>query len=205
MKNNAIISEMFEEIKAQLGTIEKKLDGQESRQKTIEEERRLRNNRTAIESVLQQISGHLSTIHSETTEIPTKIQESQELVLSKLELVQLTVSEQEQERTVRHHHVIDLKSSKVVVAFVILTLVLFGAIAGNVYQYRKSKEMSDNDLKYRYIKTLGGINAKDLSRLEDIFYFHRDKNLIKKIKDDVEEFEEVVKKQAEERERRRLE
>ena len=205
MKSNAIISEMFEEIKSRLVAIEKKLDGQENRPQVIDEESKLKNNRTAIESVLKQISAYLSTIHSEATEIPRKIQQSQQKILSNLEQVQATVTEQEKERTVRHHHIIDLKSSKVVVAFVVLSLALVGAITGNVYQYKRIGQMKDNDLMYRYIKVQNGINSKNLSNLEDIFHYHRDEQLINKIREEVVEFEKKVKEQAEELERKHLE
>jgi hypothetical protein len=196
MKINAIISEMFEEIKSRLVAIEKNLNGQDSRPKVIDEERRLKNNRTAIESVLKQISSYLSTIHSEVIEIPGEIKESQQKVCSKLEQVQATVTEQEKERTVRHHHIFDFKSSKVVLTFVILVFVILGATTGNVYQYKINLKMKDNDLKYRYIQMQGGINIKNLSTLEDIFQDHRNKKLINEIR------EEEARKKAKETERR---
>ncbi|WP_159522480.1 hypothetical protein [Sunxiuqinia indica] len=204
MKNNAIISEMFEEIKSRLVAIETKLNGQEDRPKVIDEERRLRNNRTAIASVLKQISTYLSTIHLEATGIPEKIQESQQKVLSSLEQVQAIVTKQEKDSTIHHRHVIDLKSSKVVLAFIVLGFVLLGSFVGNVYQYRMNSQMGDNDLMFRYIKVHDGINSKDLSKLEDIFNYHRDKNLIKKIRGEVEEFEMKVRKRAEYIEKKRL-
>ena len=202
MKSNAIISEMFEEIKAQLVAIEKKLNGQDSRLKVNDEERKSKNNRTAIESVLKQISSYLSTIYLEATEIPGKIQQSQQKVLSNLEQVQATVTKQEKERIIHHRHVIDIRSSKVILTLVALAFALLGAIVGNVYQYKKALKMADNDLKYRYIHMLGGINKENLSTLEDIFQDHQNKKLIHKIREEVEDFEKGVRKQAEETERK---
>ncbi len=205
MKSNAIISEMYEEIKSRLVAIEKNLNGQNSRPKVIDEERRLKNNRAAIESVLQQINNHLFSIHSGIGKVPVAMQESQKLVLSRLEKVQATITGQEKERTVRHHHVFDFKSFKIVLAFVILVFVLLGAITGNIYQYKFNLKMKDNDLKYRYIQMQGGINITDLSTLEDIFQDHRNKKLINKIREEVGDFEKEARKKAEETERRWLE
>ncbi len=47
--------------------------------------------------------------------------------------------------------------------------------------------MSDNDIKYRYIKMVVGINAEELSRLEDLFHINKDKELIREIREQVEE------------------
>jgi hypothetical protein len=43
------------------------------------------------------------------------------------------------------------------------------SLIGNVYQRNELMRVSDNDLKYRYIKMIGGINAEELSKLEDVF------------------------------------
>jgi hypothetical protein len=201
MKNNTMTGVMFEEIKAQLEAIEKKLDNQGNRQKAPDEERKLRGNRAAIETLMQQVNGYLSAIYSETKEIPWKVQESKKLVLSRLEQIQSAIDNQEKERLARHHHVIGLKSSKVVLAFFMLFFLLFGAIAGNVYQFRRINQMSDNDLKYRYIKIHGGIDQENLANLEDIFHYNRDEKLVKEIRRQVRDFERKVKERAEEMER----
>ena len=43
--------------------------------------------------------------------------------------------------------------------------------------------------KDRYIKMIDGINAEELSKLEDIFHYDKDKELIREIRKQVEEFE----------------
>jgi hypothetical protein len=204
MKNNTMTGVMFEEIKSQLEAIEKKLDNQGYRQQTVDEESKLRSNRAAIESVLNHISSYLSTIYSETREVPREIQESKKLVLSRLEQIHSTINGQEKERLVRHHHVIDLKPSKVVVAFFVLTFLLLAVLAGNVYQFRKINQMNDNDLKYRYIKIHRGIDPENLANLEDIFHYSRDKKLVKEIRRQVDGFERKVKERAAEMERQQI-
>lgn len=49
--------------------------------------------------------------------------------------------------------------------------------------------MTDNDLKYRYIKSTSGISREGLKKLEDIFEYCRDQKEIRKIRQKVKEFE----------------
>lgn len=46
--------------------------------------------------------------------------------------------------------------------------------------------MNNNDIKYRYIKMVGGISFEEFSKLEDVFNY-KDKQLIEKIRKKVEE------------------
>jgi hypothetical protein len=57
--------------------------------------------------------------------------------------------------------------------------------------------MTDNDLKYRYIKSTNGISSENLNKLEDIFHYNRDKKLIKKIHQNVNDYEKRLKKAEE--------
>ncbi len=57
--------------------------------------------------------------------------------------------------------------------------------------------MSDNDLKYRYIKSTNGINHENLNKLEDIFYFNPDEKLIREIRQNVENCEKKIQNTAE--------
>lgn len=54
----------------------------------------------------------------------------------------------------------------------------------------------DNDLKYRYIRMKGEANADRINELEDIFEVNGDNERIRQMKEDVEKYEETVRKQA---------
>ena len=60
------------------------------------------------------------------------------------------------------------------------------------------------DIKYRYIKTANGITPKDLYKLENIFNYNRDKEMIKKIRKEVVDTERKISETAEKMERERL-
>ena len=54
----------------------------------------------------------------------------------------------------------------------------------------------DNDLKYRYIRMKGEADANRINELEDIFELNRNNERICRMKEDVEKYEETVRKQA---------
>ena len=87
-------------------------------------------------------------------------------------------------------------------------VVLFGKIllllVGNVYQFKRNMDLSDNDLKYRFIKMYGGISGNQLDTLEVVFYRDRDKTVIRNIRNEVEDFEYRTRVRAEKLERARL-
>ncbi len=58
---------------------------------------------------------------------------------------------------------------------------------------KELKCLSENDIKYRYIKMIGETNAEELSNLEDIFYDDKDKELIREIRKQVEKHEQENK------------
>lgn len=104
----------------------------------------------------------------------------------------------------KHLHTIDIKSSKVVIAIVGLSLFLFLSLVSNIYQWKENTKLSNNDIKYRYIKAWEGINAKDLYSLETIFEYEPDKAKQKSQRKSIEDYERKVRERAAELERARL-
>ena len=62
----------------------------------------------------------------------------------------------------------------------------------------------DNDLKYRYIKMKGEATPERITELEEIFELHRDNTKIRRMKNDVEEYEQTVKRKVQLEEQARL-
>lgn len=104
----------------------------------------------------------------------------------------------------KHLHAIDIKSSKVVVTIVGLSLFLFLAFAGNIYQWKENTKLSNNDIKYCYIKARNGIDSKTLYELETIFEYESDKAQQKSLRQKVEDFERRERERVAELERARL-
>ena len=65
-----------------------------------------------------------------------------------------------------------------------------------VFVFQPNQDRKDNDLKYRYIKMKGDASAEQIATLEDIFELNRDNQKIEQMREDVETYEEAVRKQA---------
>lgn len=65
-----------------------------------------------------------------------------------------------------------------------------------VFVFQPNQDRIDNDLKYRYIKMKGDDSAEQIAILEDIFELNRNTDAIEQMREDVETYEEAVRKQA---------
>jgi len=190
--NNSMVGVMFEEIKSLLRSIEIKLDEKAVVKEitpvseTITEPKpESKSEMIKPEQLIRVIASHLQNTEQKTGQVSESVRESEKRVLSQMEeLKRITIS-QKPDSKVHHHHIVDLKSSKVVVSIVSLSVLLLASLFGNIRLLDAKSRMLDNDLKYRYIQSTNGINREGLNKLEDIFYYNRDKKRIKEIQKDV--------------------
>ena len=103
-----------------------------------------------------------------------------------------------------HTHVIDFKTSRPFLWQVVMAMIILLLLVGNVYQFKRNMDLSDNDLKYRLIKMYGGVSGNELDTLEVVFHRDRDKTVIRNIRNEVEDFEYRTRVRAEKLERARL-
>ena len=96
----------------------------------------------------------------------------------------------------KHHHVIDLKSSKVVKYLLMQWGIILFFTGFNALLICTNMELRDNDLKYRYIKSVNP-NNDFIHRLEKTFKYERDREEIRNIRKKVKKYEDDVKKRAE--------
>jgi Skp family chaperone for outer membrane proteins len=197
--NNLMITEMFEEIKSLLVSIEKKLDNEASKSSSANPdiERRPQNAQPKVdlqklEQIFKAIYAYLQNSDNKTSETNQRIGDSEKQILSRLQEIKYSIETQEKERIVRHQHSVDLKSSKVVVSIIALAVLFLISLIGNIKQSETNSRMADNDLKYRYIKSINGISREGLKKLEDIFEYYRDQSEIRKIRQKVKEYEKKL-------------
>ena len=194
MKKDAnIVAVIFEEVKHLMKTFDQKINDQSQRLEEVASRADLEKNGTAIENTFLQTSRNLSVLDRKLNQLSVSIQESEVQIRSGLESVLSTLNDQENERITRHKRQLKLKSRNVIMAFVFLFLLFTVSLIGNIYQRNELTRVSDNDIKYRYIKMVGGVNAEELSKLEDLFHINKDKELIKEIREQVEEYENKQK------------
>lgn len=206
-----MISMMFEEIKTLVASIDKKLGERTSVKEnpSIQENLEETNpeDKTKMirpEQLIRLIAVHLQNTEQKIGQVSGIVRESEKHVLFQMEeLKRITVS-QKPDSKVHHYHVVEWKSSKVVVTIVTLSFLFLVSFIGNIHQFEVNNRMTDNDLKYRYIKSTNGINPENLDKLEDIFYYHRDRKVIKEIRETVDNYERELKERAEQMERIRL-
>ena len=82
----------------------------------------------------------------------------------------------------------------IVLLFVVITIA--GLASAYYFESRQNKVEADNSLKYRYIKMKGEATPNEISELENIFELNRDNARIEIVREDVEAYEDAVRKQA---------
>ena len=96
----------------------------------------------------------------------------------------------QQNMVIRKEHVfsIDFRNSRAALTMISMGLVILLSFGGNIWQWNRNSELKDNDLKYRYVKSVKGITPENLQKLERIFEFPRDKKRIEEIRKKVKEY-----------------
>ena len=94
------------------------------------------------------------------------------------------------------HHRIGFETPFVFWTIVIETALIFWLFTWIIISEKPNQREEDNDLKYRYIKMKGDASAEQIATLEEIFELNRDNQKIEQMREDVETYEEAVRKQA---------
>ena len=113
----------------------------------------------------------LSELESHVTETNELIREGFQKQQEQLDEFQQKLEKQKDKPlpVQKHLHSIELKSSKVVIALISLGVALLCSISYNIYQFSANSRLSNNDIKFRYIKAFGEITSENLLKLETLF------------------------------------
>ncbi|MFV0340502.1 MAG: hypothetical protein ACK5MA_07780 [Parachlamydiaceae bacterium] len=104
---------------------------------------------------------------------------------------------------VKNQYIIDFKSSKAVIAIIFLSLGLFCSLFGNYNQYQENSRLTDNDLKYRFVKMKNGILPNEITRLENFFYYPDSAYVVSNIRKNVIDYEHRLQEQARKQEQKK--
>ncbi|MFT4169028.1 MAG: hypothetical protein QM653_07930 [Dysgonomonas sp.] len=104
---------------------------------------------------------------------------------------------------VKNQYTIDFKSSKAVIAIILFSLGLFGSLFGNYNQYQENSRLTDNDLKYRFVKMKNGILPNEITRLENFFYYPDSASVVKNIRKSVIDYEHRLQEHARKQEQKK--
>ena len=94
------------------------------------------------------------------------------------------------------HLRISIDEPHVLITFAIMSVAIAVLSVALHLAKRPDYDRIDNDLKYRYIKMKGDASAEQIATLEDIFELNRNNEAIEQMREDVETYEEAVRKQA---------
>ena len=142
-------------------------------------------------TLLAQLAGRLEVIDKENRQTHTLIEQVGQAVEAVAKPENLPVQEH------RHTYTLDLKSSK---TFLTMFVMLGCIFLQGAFIYRISENnrlLAANDLKYRYVKMRGEIKEKELMELETIFRDKQHTAIRDTIQNQVEQYEEAVRRQAE--------
>lgn len=97
---------------------------------------------------------------------------------------------------INHHFSLSLESPYILGSFSVMFAGIVALSVALYFSTRTNNEQADNDLKYRYIKMKGETTPEQLVELENLFGPNRDNERIGQMREDVEAYEEAVRRQA---------
>lgn len=193
-----IIISMFEDLKKLISEQFNNLS------KLVESLANAKSNQPALPIIPQQVDlSELENHAAQTNElIKEGVKKHQELLD---ELGQKLQQQQDKPLPIQKHlHIIELKSSKVIIALVSLGILLLSSLIYNLWQLSENNRLNDNDIKFRYIKVMGEISTENLLKLEMIFEYEPDRQKQHSLRKMVEDHEQRVKQRTKELEQARL-
>ena len=146
-------------------------------------------------TLLAQLAGRLEVIDKENRQTHTLIEQVGQAVEALKRPDTLPVQEH------RHTYTLDISSSK---TFLTMFAMLGCIFLQGAFIYRISENnrlLAANDLKYRYVKMRGEIKEKELMELETIFRDKQHTAMRDTVRNQVERYEEAVRRRAEQLER----
>ena len=149
----------------------------------------------AAERSQAQLAGRLEVIDKEIRQTHTLIEQVRQAVEAAVKPENLPVREH------RHTYTLDISSSK---TFLTMFVMLGCIFLQGAFIYRISENnrlLAANDLKYRYVKMRGEIKEKELMELETIFRDEQHTAIRDTVRNQVERYEEAVRRRAEQLER----
>ena len=95
-----------------------------------------------------------------------------------------------------HRHSFDIKSSKVFITVVAVSILCLISLVGNYFLWQRKQQYKDDDLKFRIIRVWRGCSPKEILWLNDVFDIHRDEKIIKLIKEKADGYNLQLKSKA---------
>ena len=95
-----------------------------------------------------------------------------------------------------HRHSFDIKSSKVFITVVAVSILCLISLVGNYFLWQSKQQYEDDALKFRIIRVWRGCSPKGILWLNDVFDIHRNEKTIKIIKEKADGYDLQLKSKA---------
>ena len=142
-------------------------------------------------TLLTQLAGRLEVIDKENRQTHTLVEQVGQAVEAAAMPENLPAQDH------RHTYTLDIKSSKTALVIFVMAVII-ALLIGFIYRISVSnQQLAANDLKYRYVKMRGEIKEKELMELETIFRDEQHTAIRDTVRNQVEWYEEAVRRQAE--------
>ena len=203
--NNTYV--LFEEIKNKLETIYRELKELKEKENSSVP---LSLSSTLVQSkeqrdqeLLNQYEQRTKAVINKYIGVQVRIKDEEAKSMDKLVASVLTMLHEWQEKKEHpipqehiHRHSFDLKSSKVFIYMVAVSVLCFVSLVGNYFLWQSKQQYKDDALKFRIIRVWRGCSPKEILWLNDVFDIHRDATMIKRIKKHTDDYNVGLKAKA---------
>ena len=155
------------------------------------------------QKLLNQYEQRTKNVLNEYIGVQVRIKDEEAKSMDKLVASVLTMLHEWQEQKEQpkqqehiHRHSFDIKSSKVFITVVAISLLCFVSLVGNYFLWQSKQKYKDDALKFRIIRVWGGCSPKEILWLNDVFDIHRNEKIIKLIKEKADDYDTELKQKA---------
>ena len=201
MKENDMMSyEMYEDFKeTMVKTIKTELSAKNNQPADTDLPQLIHSEHKHSREAIAQLAGRLESIEQSNIKTKAGIDRLQ----ASVEGIEIPA---ELPPRITQHRVVFSSESPLVLSLVLFLFISCMILSSALYfATQLNYDRIDNDLKYRYIKMKGEATFDRIAELEEIFELHRDNAKIRRMKNDVEEYERTIQRkvQLEEQARRK--
>ena len=203
--NNTFV--LFEEIKNKLETIYRELKELKEKENgsvslpvqstpaQIDEQKE--------QELLNQYEQRTKAVLNKYINVQVRIKDEEAKSMDKLVASVLTMlhewqeqKEQPQPQEHIHRHSFDIKSSKIFITVMAVSILCLISLVGNYFLWQSKQQYKDDALKFRIIRVWRGCSSKEILWLNDVFDIHRNEKTIKLIKEKADGYNLQLKSKA---------
>ena len=203
--NNTFV--LFEEIKNKLETIYRELkELKEKENGSVSlpiQSTPAQSDEQKEQELLNQYEQRTKAVLNKYINVQVRIKDEEAKSMDKLVASVLTMlhewqeqKEQPQPQEHIHRHSFDIKSSKIFITVMAVSIFCLISLVGNYFLWQSKQQYKDDALKFRIIRVWRGCSPKEILWLNDVFDIHRNEKTIKLIKEKADGYNLQLKSKA---------